>query len=131
MMKRLYFAMFASLALSACNLGSLASTGAAVADAAGAPAPATVADKTVLDEQAALGIELAYKAARLAGETAVDAGLLKGAAASKAAALDNKAFLAVATVRQAYRTGNAASYREALVSARTVITDLIAVRGSN
>jgi len=130
-MKRLYFALAASLALSACNLGRLASTGAVVADAAGAPAPSSVANKTILDEQAALGVELAYKAARLSMETAVDAGLLKGSSAAKAAVIDNRAFLAVATVRQAYRAGNATSYKEALEAARSVISDLIAVRGSN
>jgi len=130
MLKRLYFALCASLALCACSLGGLASTGAAVADAAGAPAPASVANKTVLDEQAALGVELAYKAARLSMETAVDAGLLKGAGATKAAAIDNQAYLAVATVRQAYRAGNAASYKEALEAARAVISDLIAARGN-
>jgi hypothetical protein len=98
------------------------------ASAAGLPpTPQAAANTTVLDEQAATGVELAYKAMRLAIETAVDAGFLKGANASKAAALDNKAYAALKVARDAYRVGNAPGYFAALAQARTAITDALAV----
>ena len=90
------------------------------------PAPATVANQTVLDEQGAIGVELAYKAARVALETAVDANMLKGAKATQAAALDNQAFAAVTGVRAAYRAGNGANYGVALAEARAAVTNLLA-----
>jgi len=120
----------AVLALSGCKASQVLDAGASAADAVHASAPASFADRTVLDEQAALGVELAYKAARLAMETGVDAGLIKGETARRAAELDNRAFLAVATVRQAYAAGNADSYRQALTEARGAISDLMAVKGA-
>jgi hypothetical protein len=95
----------------------------------GVPPPATVADKTVLDEQGILACELAYKAARIAVETGVDAGLIKGQAATRFASLDNRAYAALGVARAAYRTGNAASYAEALRQAQTAISGLLALTG--
>lgn len=116
-MKRMIFAACAALALGGC--GALQGLG-------GIPsAPVAVADQTVLDEQGALAVELAYKAARLAVETAVDAGLIKGERATKLAELDNKAYAAVLTARRAYRAGNATSYGAALAEARIAVSDLI------
>lgn len=88
-------------------------------------APVAVADETVLDEQAALSIELAYKAARLAMETAVDAGAIRGANATRIAELDNEAYAAVLAARRAYRAGNATSYGAALAEARAAISGMI------
>ena len=65
------------------------------------PSPASVADKAVLDEQGALAAELAYKAARIAIETGVDAGFIRGATAARFAALDAKAYAALGVVRRA------------------------------
>lgn len=114
---RLLMAAMVLVLLSGCaGLGSVASP----------PPPVELANRTVLDEQGALAVELAYKAARLAGETAVDAGLVKGATAQRVAALDLQAYSAVLAVRQAYRAGNAASYAEALVRGQSAITELIA-----
>ena len=93
------------------------------------PAPAAVADKTVLDEQGALAAELAYKAARIAIETGVDAGLIRGATATKIAALDAKAYAALKIVRQAYAAGNATSYASGLATARAAISDLLTLTG--
>lgn len=93
------------------------------------PAPGAMADKTVLDEQGALAAELAYKAARVAIETGVDAGLIRGATAARVAALDAKAYAALAVVRQAYRAGNATSYAGALTTARAAIADLLTLTG--
>lgn len=91
--------------------------------------PGAVADSTVLDEQGALAAELAYKAARVAVETAVDAGLIRGPAAAKVARLDRQAFAALGVVRKAYVAGNAASYANALTAARSAVEDLLNLTG--
>ncbi|WP_375194631.1 hypothetical protein [Sphingobium sp.] len=93
------------------------------------PAPGAVADKTTLDEQGALAAELAYKAARIAIETGVDAGLIRGATAAKIATLDAKAYAALGIVRKAYAAGNAASYASALTTARAAVADLLTLTG--
>lgn len=92
--------------------------------------PATTANQTVLDEQATIGVELAYKAARIAMETAVDAGLLTGERAARAAEIDNAAYAAVTGVRAAYRAGNAANYGVALGEARAAVSSMLtAIKG--
>lgn len=91
--------------------------------------PAAVADSSTLDEQGALAAELAYKAARVAVETGVDAGLIRGATAAKVAKLDRQAFAALGLVRKAYDAGNAASYTSALTAARAAISDLLTLTG--
>ena len=94
------------------------------------PPPATVANATVLDEQVGQGVELAYAAFRIALEVAVDTGRLKGAAATRAAALDNRAFAATQAVQAAYRAGNSDGYLAAAKEARAAITAaLVAVKG--
>ena len=93
------------------------------------PAPAAIADKTILDEQGALTAELAYKAARVALETGVDAGVIRGDTAARIAALDAKAYAALRIVRRAYEAGNAASYASALATARSAIADLLSLTG--
>lgn len=93
------------------------------------PAPGAVADKMMLDEQGALAAELAYKAARIAIETGVDAGLIRGAAAAKIATLDAKAYAALGVVRKAYAAGNAVSYATAITTARAAIADLLSLTG--
>lgn len=122
-MRKLFLAAAAlSLSLTGCaGLGTLASV---------PTSPGQVADQTVLDEQAALGVELAYKAFRTALEVAVDAGLLRGQRAAQAATLDNRAYEAVQAARAAYRSGNAASYAQAVTNARAAIdAALAAVKG--
>lgn len=93
------------------------------------PAPGAVADKTVLDEQGALAAELAYKAACVAIETGLDAGLIRGATAARVAALDAKAYAALGVVRKAYAAGNATSYATALIAARAAIANLLTLTG--
>lgn len=116
---RLFLGIAAALALSACSaIGGLPTPPAS---------PAAVANTTVLDEKLAITAEATYKAARLAIETATDAGLIRGANATKAAALDNRAFAAVQKVRTAYRTSNAASYGAAYAEANQLISDLLAL----
>lgn len=119
MMKRFALAAAAAFALTGCTLGDVAST----------PAPHIVAGTTALDERAALSVELSYAAFRIALETGVDAGLIRGERATRAAALDNRAFAAVGAVRAAYRAGNATSYVAAVDEAlRAVNLALAAVR---
>jgi hypothetical protein len=110
-MRKIIFALAASLALAGCSFGSIAS----------APPPAELADRTALDEQAAIGVELAYKAFRLAAETAVDAGVLKGERAAMVGRLDDAAYTAVTAVRAAYAAGNAENYAAALEQANAAI----------
>lgn len=93
--------------------------------------PDQVADATVLDERAAIAVESAYHAAGLALEAATDAGLLRGAAAAKAARLERAAYHAVLAARAAYDAGNASSYETALAEAREAIAAaLLAINGS-
>lgn len=115
---RIVLALCAGLALCACNLpGGVP------------PAPASVADQTKVDEQAALSVELAYQSAVLAVRTANRAGLLSPADRARAAELDTRAYAAVQAVRAAYEAGNAASYRSAVESARSAIAGLVNALG--
>lgn len=116
-MKR--FMIFAPLALAGC-----------AAIPAVPSSPAAVADQSALDEQAALSVELAYKAARLVVETGVDGGLIKGTLATRIAAYDRRAYAAVIGVRSAYEAGNADGYLSAVQEARAAITAILtAVQG--
>ena len=122
-MKRLIFALCPALllVLSACApLGILAGL-------AQPPPPVTLADRTTLDEQGLLGLELAYKGGRMAAEAGVDLGLIRGEVALKLAALDDKAFRALGAARAAYRAGNAASYTTALGEGQAAITGILAL----
>lgn len=114
-MKRIILALALVAALPGCSLVGLPDK------------PADAADRTVLDEQAMLAIELGYKAARLAVETAVDAGVIKGQRALDFAEYDDKAYRAVQSVRKAYAAGNAQGYGEALGQARAAVTDLLSL----
>jgi hypothetical protein len=91
------------------------------------PSPASAAQTTVLDEQAALGVEMAYQAAALSLRTGLRAGLIKGDTATKARAADAKAYTAVLAVRAAYDAANATDYGEALARARESVGALIAL----
>ncbi len=90
------------------------------------PAPVAIADKTTLDESGARGAEVAYKAFRTAMELAVDAGVLRGAAAERVKGLDNRAYALVGAARAAYRAGNADSYKKAVDEALAAITSATA-----
>jgi hypothetical protein len=117
-MKRLLLAVSAAVALAGCNpsaLGTLPSS------------PAQAADRTTLDEQGALTVELAYSAVRLAVETGVDVGIIRGSIADRFAELDRRAYAAVLAVRAAYRAGNADSYAAAQTIALDAVAQLFAV----
>lgn len=117
------FAALAGLSLSACNPLTIAPGGGVLKSIPAAPIEA--ADQTVLDEQGLLGLELAYKAARLAAETATDAGLVRGGIAVRIASFDNTAYRALGVARRAYAAGNAASYAQALTEGRAALDQLV------
>lgn len=119
----------ACLALGACTTGQALNSAGSVADAAGVPAPVTYANRTAADEKALYAMEAFYKATRIAVETGVDAGLIKGATAARVAEYDNKAYLALATLRGAYRTANASTYVSALSEAQAAIQGLLNLTG--
>lgn len=124
-MKRILLALCAVLTLSGCLPGSLDQTLSSAP-----PPPAAVADRTVVDEQAMLAVELAYKGARLAAETATDAGLLRGERAARVAAIDNRTYRAVTGLRGIYRAGQGQGWLAALTDARASVTELVsAVKG--
>lgn len=120
---RMLIAAVLAVALSACttNVPPLATAGAVAADAAGIAPPVSLADRTSADEKAMMAVEVAYKAARTVGEIGVDAGLIKGATATRVAQLDNRAYAALQAARSAYRLGNAESWLAALNQALQAI----------
>jgi hypothetical protein len=85
-------------------------------------APSSYADQTKVDEQGAVTAELAYKSWRLAVETGVNAGLIKGQLASSVAGLDNRLYSALQAVEAAYAGGNAADINTAVASFNTALT---------
>lgn len=123
-MKRLII-LTAALALASCGPGEIMSTGAIPVP----PPPITIANRTILDEQIGKGAEILYKATRTAMELAVDAGILKGKTAEKAATLDMSLYEALRAVRTAYRAGNATGYADAAEEVKILagqLTDIIA-----
>lgn len=96
-------------------VGALWSLAFVAASCAPLGSPAAVSDATKADEQAALAVELAYKAARTAAEMAVDLGAVKPGTplAKRIAAADRTAYAAVLAAREAYEAGNAADYATA------------------
>jgi hypothetical protein len=119
-MKKLIFALSAAFALTACDL----------APPNPIPTPASFAQRTAADEQVAVGIELGYKAFRMAAELGVDSGAIKGARAAQIAAVDKRAYAAVLTARKAYQTANAGDYITAARQANETIAAAVATVGS-
>lgn len=87
--------------------------------------PSELSERTALDERAALGVELAYSAARTAVELGVDAGLIRGDLARRVSDADHRAYQAVLAARAAYDAGNAQSYEAALVRARAAVSEVV------
>jgi hypothetical protein len=93
------------------------------------PQPAAYANTTVVDEQAAITAELAYKSWRLAATTGVQSGLIKGQTAAHVAALDNKLYATLTAVESAYAAGNAASIQAAVTAFNVSLNSAYAVIG--
>lgn len=85
--------------------------------------PAAMSQRTVVDEQAINGVELGYKTFRLAAETAVDAGWVKGADAKKLADVDTKLYAAVHGAEIAYEYANANDFASALKVANKALEE--------
>lgn len=117
-MFRGYLIAAASFALCACSLSTSLAGGLPTA-------PAEIADATVIDEKVALSVELAYQAAATAVKFAAETGVLRGEAADKAKAIDDRAYRAVQSARAAYDAGNALSYIDAERVARSEIAALL------
>lgn len=88
----------------------------------------TVCAHSKADEQAVVGVGLAYKAFRLSAETGVEAGIIKGERARVVADADNRAFAAVEAVDVVYRTCNG-NLAEALARANSALS--VAVRSTS
>lgn len=86
------------------------------------PSPAALANTTKLDEQGVNTAELAYKAWRIAVETGVNAGQIKGQLAQRVAGFDNQLYSALQAVESAYNAGNASDYKTAVANFNTALT---------
>lgn len=117
---------FKMLLMCAVSTLALAACGPAIAIAPPA-SPAVVAGATTLDERAAIAVEAAYLGAGSILEAATDAGLIKGALAVRADALDARAASWLGIARRAYDAGNADSYAKALDEAKRAIADMTAL----
>lgn len=128
-MKRILFPLFAALALTACTAGqavhSAGTVAAATADAVGAPAPVTYADRTTLDEKGAIGAETTFTLAAKGATLAIRTGLVsEPTTIVKIGEVRAKAYAALIKVRASYRLGNATSYSAAFREFETAIADL-------
>jgi hypothetical protein len=119
---RKYLVCLIAVALAACGVVPPGSTTL--------PPPSEIANTTVLDEKAAIAIETGYKAFRTAVEIAVDSGQLKGEKAARVAVIDNKINAAVIRVEQAYRAANSSSYTAAVLEAKSLVEEGIAIMRS-
>lgn len=86
------------------------------------PAPATLANSTKIDEQSINTLELAYKTWRLAVETGIHAGYIKGQLATHVAQLDDQIYSALVAAETAYTGANAADYNTAVANFNTALT---------
>jgi hypothetical protein len=107
-MKKLLFLALLTLPATACVNPALSS-------------PATVAESTKLDEQGAITVNLAYKMWRIAVETGVTSGQIKGPLAGKLAKLDNLLYGMVQAVDAAYAAGNSTAYLTAIANFNTAL----------
>lgn len=104
-----------------------------LASCAGIPtSPGDITAQTKIDEQLAVGADLAYKGFRLTVETGVQSGLIKGQLAARLADVDNRLFSAYTLVANAYEAGNSQSLASAIVSFNGILAEgnsLIARKG--
>lgn len=91
--------------------------------------PATVADKTKLDEQSMLSAETLYYSTNVLAQIAFDTGKLTTDQREKVKAADNKAYKALGALRAAYRAGNSTSYYKALAELMTASDQVTALTG--
>jgi len=87
------------------------------------PSPAALANSTKADEQGINTLELAYKTWRLAVETGVNAGTIKGQLAGHIADIDNKLYSALQSAEAAYQSANSTTYNDAVKQFNTALAD--------
>lgn len=87
-------------------------------------APLAAADRSILDERIGIGAELAYTTATKLGTVLAQAGLIDK---TKFKALDNDAYTALHSVRQAYQAGNATDYASAVQHVQTAVLKINAL----
>lgn len=121
-MKRLIICAALALALPGCKTTTMLHAGAAVADAAGAPAP-DVLNRTTADEKALLVAAKSIRTAAASAQALVEAGVITPGsprAMGIANALD-RARDAINAAAEARRAGSAQSYTEALAHAEEAV----------
>jgi hypothetical protein len=91
--------------------------------------PAAVAGTTTVDEKTAITFELAYKTWRVAVETGINAGQIKGPLATKIAGLDNQLYSALQAVEAAYAGANSADILTAVNNFNTAYANAYAAIG--
>lgn len=123
MFKRCLIGAALAISLSAC--GTPLGTAAGVLTGG----PATVANKTVVDEKALIAAESAFHATLVLTNAAVDGGLLKGANAAKAKDILVKGHAALVLARTAYDAGNATSMASAITQAQSLAGQLAPLVG--
>lgn len=128
---RLIPLLLAPLALAVAGCGASLQTGAAIADGVGASPPVTVADRTVLDEKAAIAAETAYRLSARAAALAIKAGIVSGPSVARIGELDRQAYAALTALRAAYRAGNATGYVEAFAQFNRAVLAVNSMLGSN
>lgn len=118
MKNKLFLSLACALSLSACGtvptyIGKIPT------------APVVVADTTVLDEKGLLGLTTAYEALGML----IDLVPVEGnpARAKTLATIDQAAYDALLVAREAYRTGNAQSYSQALEAGNATIQRAISI----
>lgn len=93
------------------------------------PTPSSLAEQTKIDEQSINTLELAYKTWRLAVETGINAGQIKGQLAGRVAQLDNQLYQALVAAETAYKGANAASYDAAVANFNVALTSAYSAVG--
>lgn len=93
--------------------------------------PENAANATVLDEQALIGAELAYKSARIALEIYVDSGHCTGACATRFRTLNTEAHDALLAARAAYAAANSPNYLAAIGRVQSLVNQLLTLTGRN
>ena len=80
--------------------------------------PATVSDRTILDERVGIGAELAYTTATKLGTVLATAGLIDK---EKFKALDRDAYTSLRAVRAGYQAGNAKVYADSITRVQEAV----------
>lgn len=107
------------------QLPPIVSTAATAADTLGVAAPATIADNTTMDEKGVVAIESTVALAADLATIAVNAHVVTDhATLERLRTAKDAARAGVQASRDAYRAGNAASWKAAIASINAAISDI-------